>query len=613
MGSFCSRNQKEQCFQYPPEPSFRDVKSYQAKKKFDHRVKLENQTDKNKGEEKQFSPQQDQNNHDDSSYECYKNLRNDRKKLRLGYHKYFEDLRDKLRESLQDLHIDGNGSIAQKTTPSSVNRKELKEGFDDDHIEHEHRDDDLFKDNTVRNSIWDDHDTQSIMYGLKSRLLMDQQFTPTSDKEKYTGEMPSRILQELQILISQMEDYEDFNEKDDYQHEIQVLIQEIDKHFFINKSHVLTTLPEVATENTILPTQPESRISQLPFKKSDQFYRTSEKRKSVQIQSLQPKQVTIMNNSNKTFTKKKQLDKFSTNKSLHSADKSQSKQSMRSNDAESALSISIKSFKISKESEFFAFLENIYLQYQIEKQSSIQEQNLEVGIFESKIFRQPQNNKVLIQRSLILFYNQIQCHNYPRLEYQSPLFTIPIDNIKSIEMIPSNTNKISKSVQKKFETLFKQYKTKSASQNQNDKTQQHFFFKIVLDIPLKDYNKVHIIKKNAISDRIVNETADPFKDCIMEGISKEPNLNENSDYFDTIILNNDDDQKSNMFDDEESNLTQFRMSHSIRQLQQKAKGFNSQKTDYYEVFEIGCSDEVTCKKWVLTIKWLIKRHLNSIN
>ena len=83
--------------------------------------------------------------------------------------------------------------------------------------------------------------------------------------------------------------------------------------------------------------------------------------------------------------------------------------------------------------------------------------------------------------------------------------------------------------------------------------------------------------------------------------------------FNTIILNNDEDMQSVIFEEEGS--TFFKISQSIRQLIQAKieKGFNSQRADYNEVFEIGCDDVQTCKKWVVLIKWVIKKHLLAIN
>lgn len=52
----------------------------------------------------------------------------------------------------------------------------------------------------------------------------------------------------------------------------------------------------------------------------------------------------------------------------------------------------------------------------------------------------------------------------------------------------------------------------------------------------------------------------------------ESNIHNNSDIFETIILNNDEDMKSELFDDEAS--TFLKMSQSIRQMKQ-GKGFNS--------------------------------------
>lgn len=78
--------------------------------------------------------------------------------------------------------------------------------------------------------------------------------------------------------------------------------------------------------------------------------------------------------------------------------------------------------------------------------------------------------------------------------------------------------------------------------------------------------------------------------------------------FDSVILNNEEDNQSVIFEDENSSV--LKNSHNTHT---NKKGHNSKKTDYYEVFDIGCDDEVTCKKWVLLIKWLLKKHLLAIN
>ena len=55
-----------------------------------------------------------------------------------------------------------------------------------------------------------------------------------------------------------------------------------------------------------------------------------------------------------------------------------------------------------------------------------------------------------------------------------------------------------------------------------------------------------------------------FQDCNLEKITKTDNLHESSDFYGTIILNNDEDQMSQLFDEEENSASFFKMSQSIR-------------------------------------------------
>ena len=43
------------------------------------------------------------------------------------------------------------------------------------------------------------------------------------------------------------------------------------------------------------------------------------------------------------------------------------------------------------------------------------------------------------------------------------------------------------------------------------------------------------------------------------------------------------------------------------------KGHNTQKGDYHEVFEMACDNDQTCRKWMILIKWLIRKHLIALS
>ena len=58
------------------------------------------------------------------------------------------------------------------------------------------------------------------------------------------------------------------------------------------------------------------------------------------------------------------------------------------------------------------------------------------------------------------------------------------------------------------------------------------------------------MKKTAVSDRRIEGDQKPFKNCDLDNI--ESNVHNNSDIFETIILNNDEDNKSELFEDEAS-------------------------------------------------------------
>ena len=73
-----------------------------------------------------------------------------------------------------------------------------------------------------------------------------------------------------------------------------------------------------------------------------------------------------------------------------------------------------------------------------------------------------------------------------------------------------------------------------------------------------------------------------------------------------MILDNEQDlMKSKIFEEDDSSrsdLLKMSSQQSIRQLvTQKVKGHNSQRNDYYEIFELACDDLETCKKWVTIV------------
>jgi hypothetical protein len=59
---------------------------------------------------------------------------------------------------------------------------------------------------TVKNSLWEDQDTESLMFGDDSKLLMDQ-----CSPGKTLKHVPSKILRDLQNMLSQVD-----GEHDDY-------------------------------------------------------------------------------------------------------------------------------------------------------------------------------------------------------------------------------------------------------------------------------------------------------------------------------------------------------------------------------------------------------------
>jgi hypothetical protein len=77
-----------------------------------------------------------------------------------------------------------------------------------------------------------------------------------------------------------------------------------------------------------------------------------------------------------------------------------------------------------------------------------------------------------------------------------------------------------------------------------------YFFKIVLDGPLIE--RTQSMRKTAVTDRKLNGSTEAFEDCNVDRIEQ------NSELIDTVILNNDEDKRSILFDDEGS--TVFKMS-----------------------------------------------------
>ena len=93
------------------------------------------------------------------------------------------------------------------------------------------------------------------------------------------------------------------------------------------------------------------------------------------------------------------------------------------------------------------------------------------------------------------------------------------------------------------------------SQHQNKKK---YYFKITLDAPLIERRAAS--RKTAVTDRVINDTCDAFQDCNIEKIAGAIE-SETSDFLETIILNNEEDNNSTLFQDE---TTVFKMSQSIR-------------------------------------------------
>lgn len=62
------------------------------------------------------------------------------------------------------------------------------------------------------------------MFGNDSKLLMDV-YSPSA----HCKEMPSRLFRDLQNFLTHIDDY------DDYQEDLKLLINEIDRHFDVNR------------------------------------------------------------------------------------------------------------------------------------------------------------------------------------------------------------------------------------------------------------------------------------------------------------------------------------------------------------------------------------------
>eukprot|EP00347_Sterkiella_histriomuscorum_P005515 403356324 len=544
------------------------------------------------------------------------------RKLRLGYHKYFEDYnQEQLQHSIHDGKKVPGFNIQQSPRPQTNLHKQSKDKNTifvlngPQLIQLERQNDDLSNsvevNNTVRNSMWEKHDTHSIIFENQSKLLLESPLRRDLRNDN-PNEMPSYLLKDLQDQFRGEADFKDLIDQED---EIEFLIQEIDRH--ISSVNATRASPDS-----------EMRSQTALGRFSDQH----EQRRKTHEPLITVKSVQIdlsTNNISRSKTRFGQT-KISNNSS-------QSKLSTKSQDQETLISQLIKSQVLKKELDFNAYLDKYASQYvDLANRGEIEN---DFKILESKVYKKPSNSKTLIERYMILHQNKMQCFSFPKTDFQQPLLTIRIENIKSIEtLLPeSSQNQVQNTLNRKFETLFSKSKlSPSQSFSQNNKNQpKHFFFKITLDTPLKGSFQSQSLKKTAITDRIVNDQNDlfgvinddmilkPLPSPINQSENKTPKIRDsykelpqnNSNYYDTVILDNIEDQQSFLFqeEDEESQTTFLRMSQTLKQMQQsKNKGHNSQKTDYYEVFEIGCDSEAMCRKWVLVIKWLIKKHLMSI-
>ena len=81
----------------------------------------------------------------------------------------------------------------------------------------------------------------------------------------------------------------------------------------------------------------------------------------------------------------------------------------------------------------------------------------------------------------------------------------------------------------------------SAKQTLADSNDQKFFFKVTLDAPLRGLTHDKLSKrKTAITEKVIEVGTEVFKGCDVDSIQPGEDL-ESSDFFDTIILNNEED------------------------------------------------------------------------
>lgn len=96
-----------------------------------------------------------------------------------------------------------------------------------------------------------------------------------------------------------------------------------------------------------------------------------------------------------------------------------------------------------------------------------------------------------------------------------------------------------KAIQHKLDKAFKN--VNRSNNKSNEKEQKKYFFRVTLDAPLREVKPKSKVMKTAVTDRIISENDNAFMDCRLDGIARCDDQLENSDFFDTIILNNDED------------------------------------------------------------------------